>query len=223
MKKTYRFDVITVIPEALQSYTDASILGRAQKGKHIEIRALNPRDKATDKHKMVDDTPYGGGPGMVMKVEPIARTIKSIRKKKRNRVILLSAKGKRFEQADARRLATDYDHLIFVCGRYEGVDERVLDYIDEEIRIGDYVLTGGELGAAVVIDAVARLLPGVLGDDASSHDESHSTPGYFEYPQYTKPQTFDGKDVPEVLLSGNHKKIAEWRKEQSDTLGKKTK
>ena len=221
MKKSYRFDIISVIPDALRSYTDASILGRAQKSGAIEIREFTPRDKATDKHKMVDDTPYGGGPGMVMKVEPIVRTIRGIRKKKRNRVILLSAKGKRFEQADARRLAEDYDHLIFVCGRYEGVDERVLDSIDEEIRIGDYVLTGGELGAAVVIDAVARLLPGVLGDDASSHDESHSTPGYLEYPQYTKPQVFEGKEVPEVLLSGNHKKIADWRKEQSDRLGKK--
>ncbi len=220
MKKSYRFDVISVIPDALRSYTDASILGRAQKSGTIEIREFTPRDKATDKHKMVDDTPYGGGPGMVMKVEPIVRTIRGIRKKKRNRVILLSAKGKRFEQADARRLAEDYDHLIFVCGRYEGVDERVLDAIDEEIRIGDYVLTGGELGAAVVIDAVARLLPGVLGDDASSHDESHSTPGYFEYPQYTKPQVFEGKEVPEVLLSGNHQKIAEWRKEQSKKTGK---
>ena len=223
MKKSYRFDVISVIPDALRSYTDASILGRAQKSGAIEIREFTPRDKATDKHKMVDDTPYGGGPGMVMKVEPIVRTIRGIRKKKRNRVILLSAKGKRFEQADARRLAEDYDHLIFVCGRYEGVDERVLDSIDEEIRIGDYVLTGGELGAAVVIDAVARLLPGVLGDDASRHDESHSTPGYLEYPQYTKPQIFEGKEVPAVLLSGNHKAIADWRKEQSDRLGKKTK
>lgn len=215
MKKSYRFDVISVIPGALRSYTDASIIGRAQKSGAIEIREFTPRDKATDKHKIVDDTPYGGGPGMVMKVEPIVRTIRGIRKKKRNRVILLSAKGKRFEQADARRLAEDYDHLIFVCGRYEGVDERVLDSIDEEIRIGDYVLTGGELGAAVVIDAVARLLPGVLGDDTSSHDESHSTPGYFEYPQYTKPQVFEGKEVPAVLLSGNHQKIAAWRKEQS--------
>ncbi len=221
MKKSYRFDIISVIPDALQSYFGASILGRAQKSDAIEIRDFTPRDKATDKHKMVDDTPYGGGPGMVMKVEPLVRTIRGIRKKKRNRVILLSAKGKRFEQADARRLAENYDHLIFVCGRYEGVDERVLDSIDEEIRIGDYVLTGGELGAAVVIDAVARLLPGVLGDDASSHDESHSTPGYFEYPQYTKPQVFEGKEVPAVLLSGNHKAIADWRKEQSKKAEKK--
>lgn len=220
MKNYTRFDVISLFPEMFDSVMGNSIMKRAQEDGKIQFRAFNPRDKATDKHKTVDDTPYGGGPGMVLKVEPIARTINSIRKRKQCRRILLSAKGERFTQQKAVQLANDYNHFIFVCGRYEGVDERVLDYIDEEISIGDYVLTGGELGAMVVIDAVARLLPGVLGDDMSAVEESHSTPGYLEYPQYTKPRIFEGKEVPEVLLSGNHGAIEEWRKMQSKQLSK---
>ncbi len=210
-----RFDVVTIFPEMFDSVLGTSILKRAQKAKKISVRFHNPRDKARDKHHTVDDTPYGGGPGMVMKVEPIVRTLAAISRRRKSRVILLSAKGQRLNQKTVRDLRNHYNQLILVCGHYEGVDERVLDYIDEEISIGDYVLTGGELGAMVVIDAVSRLLPGVLGKDESSHDESHSTEGYLEYPQYTRPATFRGKKVPEVLLSGNHKLIEDWRKKHS--------
>lgn len=199
----------------LSSVFGESILKRAQEDGKIEICFWNPRDYATDKHKVVDDTPYGGGPGMVMKVEPLAAVLSQIDRVGRSRALLMSPRGERLVQAGARSLATDLDQLILVCGRYEGVDERVLDYLDGEISIGDFVLTGGELGAAVIVDAVARLLPGVLGDDASSLEESHSTEGYLEYPQYTRPEEFDGKKVPEILLSGNHGAIEEWRKEQS--------
>lgn len=210
-----RFDIVTIFPEMLSSVFGESILKRAQEDGKIEICFWNPRDYATDKHKVVDDTPYGGGPGMVMKVEPLAAVLSQIDRVGRSRALLMSPRGERLVQAGARSLATDLDQLILVCGRYEGVDERVLDYLDGEISIGDFVLTGGELGAAVIVDAVARLLPGVLGDDASSLEESHSTEGYLEYPQYTRPEEFDGKKVPEILLSGNHGAIEEWRKEQS--------
>ncbi|MFH1426523.1 MAG: tRNA (guanosine(37)-N1)-methyltransferase TrmD [Candidatus Kerfeldbacteria bacterium] len=210
-----RFDVITIFPELFDSFLDTSIVKRAIADKKIEVRFFNPRDKTTDKHNTVDDTPYGGGPGMVMKVEPIAKTIRSIRKKKRSRVILLSAKGKRFTQQKAKILAKNYDQLIFVCGRYEGVDERVLHYVDEEISIGDYVMTGGEPGVMVIVDVVSRLVPGVLGAEASLDEESHGTPGYLEYPQYTRPEEYDGKKVPKILLSGDHGAIAEWRKKHS--------
>lgn len=214
-QKALRIDVLTLFPEMFDSVLNTSILKRAAAKQKIEVRFFNPRDKATDKHNTVDDTPYGGGPGMVMKVEPIVRTLRSIRKRKRVRVVLLSAKGRRFTQVIAREYATSFDQLIVICGRYEGIDERVLDCVDEELSIGDFVLTGGELGALVVIDAVTRLLPGVLGKDASSVDESHATPGYLEYPHYTRPEIFEGKRVPDVLLSGNHKAIAEWRKKQA--------
>lgn len=214
-QKALRIDVITLFPEMFDSVLGTSILKRAAVKQKIEVRFFNPRDKATDKHKTVDDSPYGGGPGMVMKVEPLVRTLRSIRKRKRTRVVLLSAKGRRFTQTIAREYATSFDQLIVICGRYEGVDERVRDFVDEELSIGDFVLTGGELGALVVIDAVARLLPGVLGKDASSVDESHTMPGYLEYPHYTRPEVFEGQRVPEVLLSGNHKAIAEWRKKQA--------
>lgn len=210
-----RFDVVTIFPELFDSVLGTSILKRAVAAKKIEVRFWNPRDKTTDKHHTVDDTPYGGGPGMVMKVEPIARTLKSIRRRKRSRRILLSAKGARLNQAKVQQLAQDYDQLVLVCGRYEGVDERVLQYVDEEISIGDFVLTGGELGALVIIDAVSRLRPGVLGKDESSHDESHSEPGYIEYPHYTRPETYDGQTVPKVLLSGNHKDIQAWREKHA--------
>lgn len=210
-----RFDIVSIFPEMFDSVVGSSILKRAQKAKKIEVRFFNPRDKTTDKHHTVDDTPYGGGPGMVMKVEPLVRTLRSIRKKKRHHVVLLSAKGKRFTQQIAQQWSLQYDQLVLVCGRYEGVDERITHYIDEEVSIGDYVLTGGELGAMVIVDAVSRLLPGVLGDDQSSIEESHSTPGYVEYPHYTRPEVYDGHHVPSVLLSGNHKAIAQWRKEQS--------
>lgn len=183
---------------------------RAQEKKLVRFSIHNIRDFAFDKHKIVDDTPYGGGPGMVMKVEPIVRALRSIRRKKSSRVILLSARGKVFAQQKARALAK-FEQLILICGHYEGVDERVLKYVDEEISMGHYVLTGGELPALVIVDALTRLIPGVLGKDASSHDESFSQEGALEYPQYTRPAVWEKLRVPKVLLSGDHQKIAAWR------------
>lgn len=213
-----RFDIITIFPNVFGAYLNESILKRAQKKKKVSFRFHDLRDFTTDKHRSVDDRPYGGGVGMVMKVEPVYKALRALPKQKRRRIILLSAKGKKFAQADAKRLAK-YSQLVFICPRYEGIDERVSEYIDEEISIGDYVLTGGELPAMVIMDAVTRLLPGVLGKDESSVDESHSEPGVLEYPQYTRPEVFRKKRVPKELLSGNHKDIAEWRKQQKKKLG----
>lgn len=204
-----RFDIVTIFPKLFPPYLGESILKRAQ-AKKIRVVLHDLRDFATDKHRSVDDKPYGGGPGMVMKVEPVYRALRTIPKLKKRQIILLSAKGKRFTQAEARRL-TRYQQLVFICPRYEGIDERVLRYVDEEISIGDFVLTGGELPALVVIDAVARLLPGVLGKDESSVDESHNEPGVLEYPHYTRPEAFRKQRAPKVLLSGDHKKIHAWR------------
>lgn len=205
-----RFDVLTIFPEAFSSYLNASILKRARAKKKIRVVFHDLRNFTTDKHRSVDDKPYGGGPGMVMKVEPVSKALQKVPKNKKRRVILFSAKGKRLTQADVRRLSK-YQQLVMVCARYEGIDERVMDWVHEEISIGDYVLTGGELPAMIVIDAVTRLIPGVLGKDESSKDESHSEPGVLEYPQYTRPEAFRGKRAPKVLLSGDHKAIAAWR------------
>ncbi len=206
-----RFDLITLFPEACMPYAEASILGRAEKNKLIKITAHQLRDFSKARHQKVDDSPYGGGPGMVMQVEPFDRAIKKIKKGKKARVILTSASGKRFTQADAKRLAK-YNQLIFLCGRYEGVDARVEEHlVDEALSIGDYVLTGGELPALVMIDAVARMIPGVLGKEASLEQESHTEEGVLEYPQYTKPEIYKKWIVPPVLLSGDHGKIAKWR------------
>ncbi len=223
-----RFDIISIFPESFMSYFGVSMLKRAQEDGLIEIYTHNLRDFAHDKHKTVDDTPYGGGAGMVLKIEPIWRCFQFLKSKIKNqksktRVILLSAKGRVFTQADARRLAR-YDRLILVCGRYEGVDERVAEhFVDEELSIGEYVLTGGEIPAMVVIDAVARLIPGVLGNAQSAETESHSEEGIVEYPQYTKPEIFRDYRVPEVLLSGHHGEIAKWRQEQSEKMTTKRK
>ncbi len=225
-----RFDILTLFPNMFDSYLNESILKRAQAAKLLSIAIHNIRDFATDKHHKTDDTPYGGGAGMVMKVEPLYRAIRELRATSdreasagKLRTILLSAKGKKFQQEDARRLSK-YERIIFICGRYEGVDERVAEHIvDEELSIGDFVLTGGELPVLVVIDAVARLIPGVLGNDASAETESHREPGYLEHPQYTKPETFSEWRVPEVLLSGNHADIETWRREHSVFLGKEKK
>lgn len=210
----YRFDIITIFPDAFPSYLATSILGRAQKKKKILIKTHDLRQFTTDKHRTVDDKPYGGGVGMVMMVEPFAKALKKIVPKRSatTRTILLSAKGRRFTQKDARTFALKCKRLVFLCGRYEGVDERVSELVDEELSIGDFVLTGGELGAMVVVDAVSRLLPGVLGKDESSADESFSDDSTLEYPQYTRPEVYKGMRVPAELLSGDHKKIAEWRK-----------
>lgn len=212
--KLRRFDILTIFPEVIAPYASASILGRAQANNLIAIDAHNLRDWSTDtRHHKVDDTPYGGGAGMVMKVEPFDLAVKALKKKKaKTRVIVTSASGKTFTQKDARRLAK-YDQLIFLCGRYEGIDARVEEQVaDEALSIGDYVLTGGELPALVMIDAVARMIPGVLGAKASLAEESHTEEGVLEYPQFTKPETYKKWSVPEVLLSGDHKKIEEWRK-----------
>lgn len=217
-----KFDIITIFPKIFDSYFKESILKRAQENNLIEISIRDLRDYAEGKHKKVDDTPYGGGAGMVMKVEPIYKAVESIKsdhkgEKLKTRVILFSAKGKRYTQEDAVRLSK-YDNLIMICGRYEGVDERVAQNIaDEELSLGDFVLTGGEIPAMAVADSVARLLPGVLGNIESAQKESHSQQGYLEYPQYTKPEEFKDWKVPDVLSSGDHKKIEAWRKKHSKT------
>lgn len=216
-----KFDIITIFPKIFDSYFSESILCRAQKNKKIKIKIHNLRDYTTDKHKKVDDKPYGGGVGMVFKVEPIYRALKSIKHRSRDasqcvstKVILFSAKGKKFDQQTARNWSK-LKRVILICGRYEGVDERVKKFIDEEISIGDYVLTGGEIPAMAIVDSVARLLPGVLGKNESSQDESHSKKGWLEYPHYTRPAEFKAGfkklKVPKVLLSGDHEKIRKWR------------
>jgi tRNA (guanine37-N1)-methyltransferase len=212
-------------PEIFDSYINEGMIGRAIKSKKIKIKAHNLRDYTNDKHRKVDDSPYGGGAGMVMKAEPIIKAIKAVtkRREKRAKIVLLSAKGEKWTQAMAKKYSK-LKEVVFVCGRYEGVDERIMDFIDEEISIGDYVLTGGELGALVMIDSIARLLPGVLGNEESSQDESHSAPGVLEYPQYTRPEdlTVNKKHykVPEVLLNGNHQLISEWREKHKKHEGK---
>lgn len=211
-----RFDIVTIFPQIFDSYFGESIVKRAKEKGIVEINVHNLRDYSTNKHHNVDDTPYGGGAGMVMQVEPIYRAVADIQKANlKSRTILFSAKGKRYKQKDAARLA-QYDQLIFVCGRYEGVDERVAEFVvDEEISIGDYVLTGGEIPAMLVVDSVTRLLPDVLGNDQSAVIESHSEEGYLEFPQYTKPEKFLQWEVPKVLLSGNHGEIEHWRKSKA--------
>jgi tRNA (guanine37-N1)-methyltransferase len=192
-----------------------SILGKAIERGRIEIRTINIRDFAFDRHHVVDDTPYGGGQGMVMKVDPIARAIEAVKSENPSAwTIYLTPQGKPFDQGDARKLSLK-THLTLLCGRYEGVDERVRDFfVDQEVSIGDYVLTGGELAAMVVIDAVARLLPGVLGSDRSAEEDSFFN-SLLEYPQYTRPFDFRGSRVPEPLLSGNHAAISRWRRKEA--------
>lgn len=212
-----QFNILTIFPKIFDSYINESILKRAQKKKVISIKAHDFREFATDKRKTVDDKPYGGGPGMVLKVEPIYKCLKSIRRKKKSRIILLTPKGTTFNQKKAQSL-TKYDQLILIAGHYEGFDERIRQYVDEEISIGNYVLTGGELPAMTIIDAVTRLLPSALGDDNSPKDETFAQGDEdIEYPHYTRPKNFKGKRVPKVLLSGNHQKIAEWRKSKRRT------
>lgn len=188
---------------------------RASEAGLVEFNAINLRDFATDKHKTTDDRPFGGGPGMVMKPEPMFAAVESVKTSK-SWVILMTPQGQTFRQSDARRLADKSSHLVFICGHYEGVDERIRDaLVDEEISIGDYVLTNGVLSAAVVVDAVTRLRPGVLGGgEIATEDESFSS-GLLEYPQYTRPPEFQGMKVPEILFSGDHGKIAEWRHGQA--------
>jgi len=208
-----RIDILTLFP-SMFSPLEESIIGKAKDKGILDIAITDIRSFAKDKHKTADDTPYGGGAGMVMKPELIFDALGSIKKSsKKTRTILLSPSGRTFDQEAAKELAK-CEHLIFICGHYEGVDERVKDAIDEEISVGDYVLTGGELAAMAVIDALSRFIPGVLGDKASSEEDSFCG-GLLEYPQYTKPGSYRGKTIPDVLMSGNHKKIAGWRREQA--------
>ncbi len=222
-----KIDIVTIFPEMFKGPFEESIINRAQGKKIVEINIHDLRQWTEDKHKTVDDRPYGGGAGMVMRVDVIARAITKLKTPAflktsvgQTKTILLTPQGKTFSQQSARELSK-LDHLIFICGHYEGFDERIRSLVDEEISIGDYVLTGGELPAMVVVDAVVRLIPGVLGKEESLEEESFSPPaGGLEYPQYTRPEEFKGMKVPEVLLSGNHAEIAKWRKEQA---GKRTK
>jgi tRNA (guanine37-N1)-methyltransferase len=207
-----KFDILTLFPNMFSSPFQESILGKAIQKGLMDLRIINIRDFALDKHQVVDDSPYGGGQGMVMKVEPIARAIEWARSS--SWTIYLTPQGRSFNQEKARDLSSR-SHLVLLCGRYEGVDERVREmFIDEEISIGDYVLMGGELAAMVMIDAVSRLLPGVLGSDQSAEDDTF-TNALLEYPQYTRPFDFRGSSVPEILLSGHHAAVSLWRRKEA--------
>ncbi|HEY3319814.1 MAG TPA: tRNA (guanosine(37)-N1)-methyltransferase TrmD [Planctomycetota bacterium] len=215
-----RIDVITIFPRMFEGVLGESILRIAQEKNILRPVVTNLRDYTTDKHKKVDDRPYGGGPGMVLKVEPVVRAVRAIREQEPEtpgRMLLTCPRGRKFDQAFAHELAAS-ERLILIAGHYEGYDERIVECLKPElVSIGDYVLTGGELPALVVIDAVVRLLPGVLGDDDSVKSESFSldNEGLLEYPQYTRPAAFEGKEVPDVLVSGNHAQIAEWKRKQA--------
>ena len=213
-----RIDVITLFPEILSGPLGVSIMGRAQRGGQAEIALHQLRDYATDKHRTVDEKPYGGGPGMLLKCEPIFAAVQDVQAKaaRPGRVILLSPAGAMFDQAKARELAS-LDRIVFICGHYEGIDERVREHlVEEEISIGDFILTNGALSALVVIDAVVRLLPNVVGNEASTQTESFSAERpWLEGPQYTRPEEFRGWRVPEILLSGHHGKIEEWSRQQA--------
>lgn len=206
-------DVITIFPAMLDGFLGQSMMKRAVKLGAATFRAIDLREFTTDKHRTTDDRPYGGGPGMVMKPEPLFKAVASVRRPD-SRVILMSPSGRTFKQSMARELSAAA-HLIFICGHYEGIDERVREaLVDDEISIGDYVLTNGVLPAAVIIDAVVRLIPGVLGGEGAAEQESFTT-GLLEYPQYTRPEEFEGRRVPDVLLSGDHAAIEEWRAGQA--------
>lgn len=205
-----KIDILTIFPEMFKGVFDASIVKRAREKGIVKIELHNIRNWATDKHKTVDDYPYGGGSGMVMKVEPIYRAVQSLKTKK-SWVILTTPAGEPFKQKTAWELSKK-EHLIIICGRYEGVDYRVNELVvDQEISLGDFILTGGEIAAMAIVDAVVRLLPGAVGKESSVREDSFSN-GLLEYPQYTRPREFMGKKVPEILLSGNHRLIKEWRK-----------
>jgi len=221
-EKKMRFDIISIFPQMFEGYFSESIIARAVRQKLLDIRLHDLRRWSEGRHRQVDDRPFGGGPGMVMMVGPFCRAIRSLllRNRRKTRVILMSAKGKRFTHREAVRLSK-YDRLVLLCGRYEGVDERVAKKVaDEELSVGDFVLTGGELAAMVVVDAVSRQIPGVLGKEESLNQESHTEEGVTEYPQYTRPADFSpvrGQHwpIPKILLSGDHQKIEVWRQEKA--------
>ena len=210
------FGVVSLFPDMFAPFTQQGVIGRAVKSGTLSVDTFNPRDFTHDRHRTVDDRPYGGGPGMLMMVKPLTDAIQAAKKVggEKSKVIYLSPQGKPLDQAGAQRLA-NIDRTILICGRYEGIDERVIErHVDEEISIGDYVLSGGELPAMVLMDAVARLVPGVLGHKASAVEDSF-TDGLLDCPHYTRPEILDGQKVPEVLLSGDHEKIRQWRLMQS--------
>lgn len=210
----HTFHVITLFPQLISSYCETSIVGRGQKAGKIEVKTYNPRDFCTDNYRRVDDTPYGGGAGMVLKPEPFYRTFEAIERKRENSpVIIMTPQGVPFKHKFAQALSCE-DELTIFCGHYEGFDERIRKLATEEYSIGDYVLTGGELPALVIVDAVSRLVPGVVGKNASVVDESFAD-GLLEGPQYTKPAEFRGMVVPEVIRSGDHKEIARWRRQEA--------
>lgn len=214
-----KFDIITIFPNVIQEYIDTGILRIAQEKELVEINVHDLRKWTEDNHRTVDDTPYGGGPGMVMKIEPIYKALKELRKEK-SIVCITTPKGEKLTQSKVEEFSKKEDaHYIIICGRYEGVDQRVHEHlVDLEFSIGDYVLSGGELPALVFVDSVTRLIPGVLGNIESLESESFTQEDKLDFPQYTKPEEFEGWKVPEVLLSGNHKKIEDWRKKHSSKL-----
>ena len=213
-----RFDVLTLFPEIFSGYLGQSLLKKGIDAGLLAVHLHDIRRWTTDKHQKVDDRPFGGGPGMVMKVEPVVDCVEAVQKltEPAGKLVLVSPQGRRLDQDIVKRLAAE-PRLVLVCGRYEGFDQRIIDLLQpEEISIGDYILNGGEAAAIVVIDACIRLIPGVLGDEQSSQDDSFSTEsGQLEFPQYTRPREFRGLEVPEILLSGDHGEIARWRQEQS--------
>jgi len=209
-----QIDVVTLFPELVSVPMGLSMMGRAQEKGLLDLRVHDLREQGLGKHRHVDDTPYGGGQGMVIRPEPVFETLDRLDTPEA-RIIYLSPAGKRFDQATARRLSAE-SHLIFLSGHYEGIDHRIIEqWVDEEISLGDYVLTNGAIAAVVVMDAIVRLLPGVLGDEMSAVEESFGTSGLLEAPQYTKPAEYRGLKVPDMLLSGNHAKIAAWREQQA--------
>ena len=212
-----KFKVITLFPEFIKTLENYSVIGRAANKGIIKIEPINLRDFGLGSYKQVDDKPYGGGPGMLLRVDVLHQAIQkaNLRSSKNRRIILLSPDGKTFDQAKAEEL-TNFNEIVLVCGHYEGFDARVEDFVDEKISVGNYIVSGGELPALTVIDAVSRLIPGVLGKDESNQDESFSQKDderYLEYPQYTRPEEFRGKKVPDILISGDHQEIEKWRKQ----------
>ncbi len=208
-----RFDIVTLFPDFFSSTVSSGLLGKALAKQIAEVNLVNPRDFTTDKHHKVDDEPYGGGVGMLMKPEPIFAAVESLPILPRREVILMTPQGQRLNQSLLRELVANYDQLVVICGHYEGVDERVLHLVTREISLGDFVLTGGEIPALALINGVVRLLPGTVGKAESLKAESFEA-GLLDYPQYTRPAQFRGWKIPEVLLSGNHQAIAQWRYEQ---------
>ncbi len=208
-----RIDILTLFPDMIRPIVGQSILHRAQVDGHVDIHVHDYREYSTDKHRSVDDYPYGGGAGMVLRVEPVVRALRDLDDERQALRILMTPQGIPYSQERARTLAKN-ERIIILCGHYEGYDERIRDYFDVEISIGDYILTGGEIAAMVVVDSLVRLIPGVLNNEDSAKEDSFSA-GLLEYPQYTRPRVFEGRAVPEVLLSGDHGKIEAWRKEQA--------